>query len=100
MVCGVRLMLLEDPIARILLRVGDIGGIDNDGVDEGDSSQALVFDRAVPWGIIQDKPRIDPSCRLAVDLASEAIDDLLGAAVDGENELVEELVGLHEAHIL
>ena len=33
-------------------------------------------------------------------MASEAIDDLLGAAVDGENELVEELVCLHEAHIL
>ena len=33
-------------------------------------------------------------------MAGEAIDDLLGTAVDGENELIEEFVGLHEAHIL
>ena len=100
MLSRVGLVLLEDPVACILLRVGDIGGIDDDGVDEGDGRQALVFDRAVPWGIIQDKPRIDPSSRLAVDMASEAIDDLLGTTVDGEDQFVEELVGLYEAYIL
>ena len=93
-------MLAEDAVARILLRVGDVGRVDDDGVDEGDRREALILHRVVPRGIHEDEPSVGPSSRLAVDLACEAIDDLLRTAVDREDQLVEELIGLDEADVL
>ena len=93
-------MLTEDAVARILLRVGDVGRVDDDGVDEGDRREALILHGVVPRGIHEDEPSVGPSGRLAVDLACEAIDDLLRAAVDREDQLVEELIGLDEADVL
>ena len=93
-------MLAEDAVARILLRVGDVGRVDDDGVDEGDRREALILHRVVPRGIHEDEPSVGSSSRLAVDLACEAIDDLLRAAVDREDQLVEELIGLDEADVL
>ena len=96
----VRDMLLEDPVACILLRVGDVRWVDDDGVDEGNRGESLILDRAVPRSIVEDKPCIHACSCLSVDMASEAIDHLLGTAIDGEDELVEEFVGLHEAYVL
>ena len=97
---GIQRMLAEDAVARILLRVGDVGRVDDDGVDEGDRREALILHRVVPRGIHEDEPSVGPSSRLAVDLACEAIDDLLRTAVDREDQLVEELVSLDEADTL
>ena len=93
-------MLAEDAVARILLRVGDVGRVDDDGVDEGDRREALILHRIVPRGIHEDEPSVGSSSRLAIDLACEAIDDLLRAAVDREDQLVEELISLDEADVL
>ena len=81
-------MLLEDSVARVLLRVGDVWGVDDDGVDEGDRGESLILDGAVPRGIVEDKPCIHACSCLSVDMASEAIDHLLGTAIDGEDKLV------------
>ena len=97
---GIDGVLAEDAITRVLLRVGDVGWVDDDGVDEGDGGETLVLRRIVPRGIEEDEPSVSPSRCLAVDVAGEAVDDLLGTAVDGEDKLVEELIGLHEAHVL
>ena len=97
---GIQRMLAEDAVARILLRVGDVGRVDDDGVDEGDRREALILHRIVPRGIHEDEPSVGPSGRLAVDLTCEAIDDLLRTAVDREDQLVEELIGLDEADVL
>ena len=93
-------MLAEDAVARILLRVGDVGRVDDDGVDEGDRREALILHGVVPRGIHEDEPSVGPCSRLAVDLACKAIDDLLRAAVDREDQLVEELISLDEADVL
>ena len=93
-------MLAEDAVARILLRVGDVGRIDDDGVDEGDRREALILHGVVPRGIHKDEPSVGPSGRLAVDLTCEAIDDLFRTAVDREDKLVEELISLDEADVL
>ena len=93
-------MLAEDAVARILLRVGDVGRVDDDGVDEGDRREALILHGVVPRGIHEDEPSVGSSSRLAVDLTCEAIDDLLRAAVDREDQLVEELISLDEADVL
>ena len=93
-------MLAEDTITRVLLRVGDVGWVDDDGVDEGDGGEALVLRRIVPGGIEENEPSVSPSRCLAVDVAGEAVDDLLGTAVDREDQLVEELISLDEADVL
>ena len=97
---GIDGVLAEDAVTRVLLRVGDVGWVDDDGVDEGDGGEALVLRRIVPGSIEEDEPSVSPSRCLAVDVAGKAVDDLLGTAVDGEDKLVEELIGLHEAHVL
>ena len=93
-------VFLENPVTCVLLRIGDVWRVDDDGVDEGDRGESLILDGAVPRGIVEDKPCIHAGSCLSVDMASEAIDHLLGTALDGEDELVEEFVGLHEAYVL
>ena len=93
-------MLLEDSITCVLLRIGDVWRVDDDGVDEGNRGESLILNGAVPRSIVEDKPCIHTSSCLSVDMASKAIDHLLGTAIDGEDELVEEFVGLHEAYVL